>query len=586
MIKILIGLSLLATAINAMTAYNHPLENGVVVRGTPCNHYETDIQGFLVVPNQAGEYVYVERIDKNGRMLSHHEPIRIGHAMSDVGLLNVKDLTQSQSIINCLTTVDEPVSTVEFKKQAGLQDIINRKNLVLLIRFADHINRILPDPESYRVLLNSNTTDQVLNPTGSLKTYYNDQSLGLLTIDSDVIGWIDVPYNETEVTMGCSALCRDSTNQATLHHAIIYALQNISHSINFENYDLNHDGIFDVLTVIHSGYGAEFGGYDKYGTHMNYRVWSHKWSLTVNTIINGMKFSLYNINPGLWGTSSNSITRLGVLVHEYGHVLGLPDLYDSLSPYSAGIGTYDVMCDSWGVRVDQYYPGSFSPWSKIKLGWVHEVELTQSGEYQVDQWHKSNFVFKITQGYNQDEYLLIESRSTESIWDSTNPSGVYIWHIDNSMGSNWNRFESYPGHNNWPFLHFRIRLIQADNRWDLEKQAWYRYDQGDAFTNQSFVLNDSSEPNIRSYYNQNGQTNNAIYDIKFNNNGISTFKYKNNPMVTLHPSLSPTVAPTFELVTDPPIKFCNNLEKRRCRRHKSCSWIDGECYNKRSPTSN
>src|SRR2546426_4775425 len=60
---------------------------------------------------------------------------------------------------------------------------------------------------------------------------------------------------------------------------------------------------------------------------------------------------------------------LGVSVHEFGHDLGLPDLYDT--DYSSdGAGIWDVMSEgAWNGAPRGSSPAMFSAWSKIRLGW-------------------------------------------------------------------------------------------------------------------------------------------------------------------------------------------------------------------------
>ncbi len=113
-----------------------------------------------------------------------------------------------------------------------------------------------------------------------------------------------------------------------------------------------------------------------------------------------------------------------VLAHEFGHQLGLPDLYDTYTNY-ASIGVFDNM-DSGGqlgaILVDaeggEYYaegfmPGGLSAWSKYFLGWMSvdtigtfddAISLSASGKCPSRG---------VRVEMSADEYWLIENRAAE-----------------------------------------------------------------------------------------------------------------------------------------------------------------------------
>jgi M6 family metalloprotease-like protein len=118
----------------------------------------------------------------------------------------------------------------------------------------------------------------------------------------------------------------------------------------------------------------------------------------------------------------------GVLAHEVGHQLGLPDLYDAatgisvvgywcLMDYGTGIGV--VLADT--LTDDAYYvtgilPGSLCAWSREYLGWVSPREVTEEGDFSLDavelqEGYPGEGVLRVPM--NSYEYYLIENRQAD-----------------------------------------------------------------------------------------------------------------------------------------------------------------------------
>jgi M6 family metalloprotease-like protein len=154
------------------------------------------------------------------------------------------------------------------------------------------------------------------------------------------------------------------------HDAIRYALNylDVNDLVDFSDFDGYGDGFVDSITFLHSGYGAEWGGSDAFGTDFVQRIWSHKWAIRISFVdsTSGVRVKDYHISPALWGRSGSVIGRIGVISHETGHFFGLPDLYDS-NGGGSGIGSYALMSNSWGFDGSQLFPPHMSAWSKLKL---------------------------------------------------------------------------------------------------------------------------------------------------------------------------------------------------------------------------
>lgn len=362
------------------------------------------------------------------------------------------------------------------RRTATAQTIGTLKNLVILLKFEDHKDqkRPLPSKEDVTVLMNSENNDPVLAPTGSLKMVYLENSYGQLTIESEVTDWINVSNSEIYYANGRSGI---ETQEKKFHEALKDALDQLEEDdFDFTKFDENGDDYIDSITFLTSGYGAEWGGEDEYGTSYGDRIWSHKWNIEWQSIKTGVRVTDYHVSPSLWGTSGRSIGRVGVIAHEIGHFLGLPDLYDTDSG-GYGLGFFCMMANSWGYDGSQRYPPHMSGYSKAKLGWImpqtprfgEDNRVARSEGYTTSE--APHQVYKIGDGkfgFPPNEYLMIEYRKTDWL-----KGGIAIYHVD-EQPQNYNR-EGYPGqiegNIEWPLNgnHYKIALLAADGNYELEK---------------------------------------------------------------------------------------------------------------------
>ncbi|KAL7555011.1 hypothetical protein ACHAWF_018592 [Thalassiosira exigua] len=357
------------------------------------------------------------------------------------------------------------------------------KNLVLLLRFSDHGNRTLPTQSDISRLYNHEhqnavdlgptnhrawNIDDEITPTGSVRNYFLENSRGALVLETTVVDWIDLPNTEAHYAGGkhgfgsfkqairdaLDILDADATDIGTNDTGV---------GFNFSAFDLDENGALDGFGVLHSGYAAEYAGPDCYQTGDLDRIWSHKggldWSSSSQA---GVEVTRYYASSALREKCGSGVVRMGVICHEVGHYLGLPDLYDP-SFDGTGLGAYDVMSQSWGWDGSGVRPPNLSAWSKAKVGWVEVRTLEEDGTYvlEVEEVATSNeTVFKITKGFPEGEYLLLENRQPRGYDEDIMQGGIAVHHVD----------EMARGHF-WPHNgeHYRIALLGADGSYDLER---------------------------------------------------------------------------------------------------------------------
>ena len=139
----------------------------------------------------------------------------------------------------------------------------------------------------------------------------------------------------------------------------------------------------------------------------------------------------------MWGTCGSNIGRIGVIAHETGHFLGLPDLYDTDgNDPGNGIGSYGLMANSWGFDGSQHYPPHMSAWSKMDLGWLNPTVITAAGTYNLPEVEFNSSAYRIDLGYPGNEYLLVVNRQPAGFDGAMPQGGLVIWHIDNTADFN------------------------------------------------------------------------------------------------------------------------------------------------------
>ncbi len=460
-------------------------------------HYHwLESDGYTVTHQSDGWYVYSELNDENtlvptGIRVGKADPASEGLAR---GILPPPEKIAEQR----LKTLPMSAPLPGEDGPSRIQPFGDISNVVILIRFANHTARTIPSPGDFDTIFNAVGGDPVLAPTGSVRDYYLEASYGAMQLNSTVFGWVTLPETEAYYADGNSGLSE------VVREAIEDALVLADPLIDFSQFDKDSDGFVDSIAFVHSGYAAETGGTDAYGTPQSSRIWSHRWTIPTWKSAEGVRVRDYHINPGLWGTSGTSPGRIGVICHESGHFFGLPDLYDT-SGAGSGIGSFGLMANSWGFDNSQQYPPHFSAWSKIQLGWITPTVISTPGVYSVPQAQTAGAViYKITEGYPAGEYLLIENRQPVG-YDQKIPAGIggagglAIWHIDENKPAN--NDPGFPGQSGWPEngRHYKVALLQADGSYGLERRQ-NRGDSGDLYRG-GFVdqIGPATVPNTDSY---------------------------------------------------------------------------------------
>ncbi len=302
------------------------------------------------------------------------------------------------------------------------------KNLVLLVAFSD--KAFTYTTNQFDALFNTigYTTD---GAQGSVKDYYKEVSYNQLTVDSVVVAPVTLAngyaYYGGNDTSGNDLRPREMVQQA------LAALE--ARGFDFSTLDNDSDGWVDGLTVIHAGGGEEYSGNDE-----NY-IWSHQWQLSSAVTYDGKKLQTYHTEPERrgWDSSSSTwgVTRIGVICHENGHFLGLPDFYD-YDYDSAGVGDFCLMAGGSWNGDSGTQPAHMSAYCKASLAWVNATTVTAAGTYTVPRVEDNQVLFRLSGNFPSTQYFLVENRQGQG-FDASLPGssrGLLIWHVDETQPDN------------------------------------------------------------------------------------------------------------------------------------------------------
>lgn len=308
--------------------------------------------------------------------------------------------------------------------------------LVLLVDFPD--NPGAKATAHYEKLLFDAT-----NPN-SMASFYRDLSYGQLTVTGTVVPWIRASKPYGYYTNGASGTGAYPQNTPGLLEEVLTKWA-ASSGNSFAPFDVNGDGFLDGLFLIHAGPGAETLAS---ATARNDAIWSHKWTLR-------RPFKNAGVSAYAYFTAPED-GKLGVFSHEFGHFLGLPDLYDT-TYRSHGIGDWCLMAGgSWGGGGST--PARMSAWCLERLNWITPTRVTTARQVTLDTLESSKSeCYRVAAGtVARNEYFLIENRQQTGRDASLPGHGLAVWHIDDTQSSNDNP------------LAYKVALVQADGQRDLE----------------------------------------------------------------------------------------------------------------------
>jgi M6 family metalloprotease-like protein len=370
---------------------------------------------------------------------------------------------------------------------------------VVLVSFADDsVNYSAADFE--RLLFD--TTHAV--PTGSVAEYWRWVSSNQIQLTGRVVTSVVLP--ETQAYYAGANYGVSATATPRNDFGLVQAALRLGEgAVNWTEFDTNFDGYVDMVWFLHAGTGGEGGDPNRLWS-ISSRLsggWTDGSPYPTTTLVPGSLTRAFLIDrftmlPELSLFHPGALSEIGVFAHEFGHTLGLPDLYDVQDPRNTGPGNWSLM-GSGGYGGDGHspeYPTHIGAWPVHFFGWDHVVRPTRDTTLTLGPLERSADLIDFwCQGEDSPEHFLIENRRRIGFDRNLPGEGLIVYHVNETMigfgiGSNTINSGFEPG----------LMLVEGDGDADL----WTGRNRGDANDPLPGALNvthldDFTQPTLRTF---------------------------------------------------------------------------------------
>lgn len=341
------------------------------------------------------------------------------------------------------------------------------------------------------MVFGDDATGEGLYPHESMAGWLARESFGGFSIHGEVVGWIPAAqtreYYATKTAAGFSGehglgAIRSLASTLTIRHGGASALvgealrhAEITAAVDLDLYDGNADGTLDAVIVAVAGQNGE-------NSSDILDLWSHQFeddfdlpsgTRRVRYIVVSERFA--------WPRVGRSFpSGIGVWLHEFGHILGLPDLYTAdgngvgvghFSPMGYGLYRQDGNLDDsdWGPDV---LPMGADPWMLVDLGWVAPREIRDNDcAIALEPLDRTPDILEIplVDADASERYLVAWTRNVGSR-RTLGTSGLLVMHVDDAGRKpiQSGRCIPKPGSTSCADIHWWLSVEQADGRFDLE----------------------------------------------------------------------------------------------------------------------
>ncbi|WP_353123727.1 M6 family metalloprotease domain-containing protein [Dysgonomonas capnocytophagoides] len=312
--------------------------------------------------------------------------------------------------------------------------------LVILVEFSDTYFTAPNLKKNIDSMLNSRGY-AYQGAKGSVRDYFITNSDSLFFPHFNVTGPVRLPK-----PMAYYGQKAENDEEIHAPEMIMEACKLASGDIDFSEYDLNDDGLVDLVYVIYASYCQN----ENISKHEY--IYAHAGNIIDSCLmLNRKTIGRYACSSEYIGEDTDEepqMTTIGTICHEFSHVLGLPDFYDTkIIPTELTLGTLSIM-DRGNYQDKGRCPVGYSAFEREYVGWMDIptidpdsiVSITLNPVSSYSRGDTLLYAFKIAIP-DTKEFFYFENRQYEK-WDRYLPAkGLFIYHVDLSDEKAWDRNE-------------------------------------------------------------------------------------------------------------------------------------------------
>lgn len=402
-------------------------------------HFNTTDDGYTIIKNADGYYVYAElqgddlvvttRRAHDERLRTEDERAWLENTgkhllpkMSDKAMRR-RDTCRALRR-NTQARISSPLRCIDYSNFCGL---------VILVEFNDCKFSRADYAQIADKMWNETNYKGYDDPnygqfTGSVHDYFRDNSNGIFAPHFDIVGPVAINHSQY-----------DAIGSDNVMPLIVDAIRAADPIVDYSLYDKTGDKEVDALFFVFAGHASSYGGDDRL-------IWPHQSYISnpdpdsdeAMVVCDGVTLWNYACSTELMGVSSTILEGISTICHEFSHVLGLHDLYDTdygKNGQSNDPSTWSIMAG--GELNYGRTPVGYGLYERYTLGFTTPETLKADSHYSLKSICSSNSGYRIDSEV-PNEFFLLENRQKTDKWDAWLPGhGLLVFRVDSTDITPW-----------------------------------------------------------------------------------------------------------------------------------------------------